>query len=94
MDEKIREHLISRLIERMYRAIPGETREGLAERYLPAFRMMTDAELGGVWERTSASSDAQLYIIDESVHRHLSKRVRAPRLGSDVHLLFQTTIRH
>ena len=93
MDGKIRAQVISRLIERMDRAIPGDTQDELVERYVPVFQKMTGHELGSVWERTAAYSDAQLYIIDEQVYQHLKKRGNSPRIGSDVNVLFHTVIR-
>jgi hypothetical protein len=54
---------------------------------------MTDTELGSVWERAAASTDAQLYLIDESVYTHLNRKRKSPSIGSDVHLLFQTAVK-
>jgi hypothetical protein len=93
METPVREHVILRLIERLDRAVPGDSREELAGRYIPALRAMTDTELGSVWERAAASTDAQLYLIDEIVYMHLNRKRKSPSIGSDVHLLFQTAVK-
>lgn len=93
MNHNVREQVISRLIERLFRAIPGESMESLTDQYAPVFRKMDNEELGKVWEKTAGFSDAQLYILDERVSDHIQRRQNSPRVGSDVCLLFQTFIK-
>lgn len=93
MHIQVREQMISRLIERLFRAIPGDSVDEITERYAPVFRKMDNEELSKVWEKTAGFSDAQLYILDERVSDHIQRRQNSPRVGSDVCLLFQTFIK-
>lgn len=93
MDDKMRKHLTMRLVERLDRAVAGDSRDTIIERYVPVLRSMSDSELGGVWECASSFTDAQLYMLDEIIYLHIQKRHKSPRIGSDVHLIFQSTFR-
>lgn len=82
MEQQVRDQLMNRLVDRMARAIPGESRAVVFERYAPVFSKMTDQELARVRERASTLNDSYLYLIDENIYKMLEKRGKSPLVGS------------
>lgn len=92
MANDAREQLTTRLIDRLTRAIPGDSRATVRERYEPVFHKMTDAELALVRDRVSRQPDSHLYLVDEKVYNLLTKRSRSPLVGSYVALVFDSAL--
>lgn len=83
MDQKVRENLIMRLIERWAKAIPGDSIVDVGRRYHPVLNQMSEEQLMHVRSKVVSSTDAQLYLADEKAYPVLMNRKASPLPGSD-----------